>query len=750
MILTSPTNLLAASAIGVAIVLAAFTRRLAMPWITRLLGIAGLICIALAAGGISCQRNGKLQIAVMVDCSASTRGASFRDARQLRERLKELMGNDEFEFYTFADQTRPASINDQLSEIPSEQTRFVPPPADAIVLFSDGRFDPPPTAPPTYAVIDPLLDHPVDAAVIKLEQRQNSVAATISNTGPPRKMNWEDGSRSATTAPTGKIVLTTQLAGNAVTARITPGDLWPENDALSLQIPQAMASQQWWVGGNAPSDWEIMSPENLPTDPASWLAASVVVLNNISADALSPPQLERLEQYIRDLGGALIILGGNQAFAAGGYPGTALESLSPLASSPPKPVMHWILLVDSSGSMATPLGDRTRFAVAADAVVQAARSLPGNDLLSIGSFARELHWWSVGKTVKETSAIALPPADVSPSGPTNLQAALKQIAASMQDSLPAELLLVTDAETGLSDPSEIAAMLRTHRIRLDVLIIGEASGDDALTQTAQQTGGRQERQMNPAQWAAETKMMLRAALPNRMIHQPTTVTFQNDLAALPSRTVASANRTWLKDSATVLASGQNNSESLSLAARWRAGAGQVMAVAFTPTTAEIAAMAKGIAKQPRDPRFSARWNSGPTLHVRIDAADHGDPLNGAQLSIRIGQSDAIAIPQTAPGRYEIDLPPPRSPQIVSVRNGEELVNQFPIAGRYPAEFDAIGNDDTALAELASRTGGQVIEPSQHQLIAFRDPSRLVSMASAMAAIGAGFVAASLLWWQRKG
>jgi hypothetical protein len=340
--------------------------------------------------------------------------------------------------------------------------------------------------------------------------------------------------------------------------------------------------------------------------------------------------------------------------------------------------------------------------------------------------------------------------DVSPAGPTNLEAALKQIAASVQDSLPAELLLVTDAETGLSDSASIAAMLREHRIRLDVLIIGEATGDDALAQIAYQTGGREVREMNSATWEAETKKMLRVALPDRMIRVPIAVNFQNDLAALPSRNVSSANRTWLKGSATLLASGKENTASLPLAARWKVGDGEVIALAFAPTPTEIEAMAKQIAKRPRDSRFSVQWENGAKLHVRVDAADHGEELNGATLSVRIGQAVAVAIPQTGPGRYEVDLPSPRSSQVVSVRNGAELVDQFAVAGRYPAEFDAIGNDDAALTDLAKRTGGEVIEPSEHQPIAFHEPRQMVSLASVMAAIGAGLIGASLVWWNKRG
>ncbi len=57
---------------------------------------------------------------------------------------------------------------------------FAPPPtADAVLLFSDGRFAPPAVAPPTFAVIDPALDDPPDAAVRRLRWADDRVTATV-------------------------------------------------------------------------------------------------------------------------------------------------------------------------------------------------------------------------------------------------------------------------------------------------------------------------------------------------------------------------------------------------------------------------------------------------------------------------------------------------------------------------------------------------------------------------------------------
>src|SRR5262249_2481476 len=161
---------------------------------------------------------------------------------------------------------------------------------------------------------------------------------------------------------------------------------------------------------------------------ADYLAPAVIVLENIALDDFSGRQLECLEQYVRDLGGGLVLVGGNRAFAPGHYPGSALERLSPLATTAPKPAEPWLLLSDCSGSVAAPLGAASRWAFAVRAIGQLIPQLPPDDSISLGSFAETLRWWRTGRPVREMQdGRFTPPRDIRPTGPTNLGAALAQV-----------------------------------------------------------------------------------------------------------------------------------------------------------------------------------------------------------------------------------------------------------------------------------------------------------------------------------
>ena len=757
--IASPWLFAGACAICVAAAALTIARRPAIHAATSALAALALLMLALAAGGLTWHRPASTDVIVMVDLSASTRGADYRNRANLDLRIKQLLGSTPFHTLYFSDHNTPhAPDGAALPDLSGDKTVFTPPAAVAIVLFSDGRFDPPAAAPPIFPVPDPALDQPDDAAVARLETRQNQLAVTIAHAGAPRRLTLD----AATTQPTaaidsGALVLTRPIKPGAtiVTAQLNKGDLWPENDSLSLALAPPMRTQRWYVSTGAvpPGDWKLLRPNDpLLADPTQYLSPSLIVLDNLPASALLGPQQIALEQYVRDLGGALIIAGGDQAFSQGFYPGTAIEALSPLASTPPTPAVQWMLLADSSGSMSQAIGNTSRWRLAASAISSLLPHLPPEDPVNVGSFAAELTWWSSGKSARET-ALALPPPAVAPSGPTNLAAALDRIARESAGGLATELLVVSDADTTIDNPNDLVQRLKAKKIRLHLLAIGDGGGLKTLQDMTAATGGTLRRQLNPAQWSTEVRQLLAAAWPKRLIETPTTANFVGDLSATPPRVASPWNRTWLKKSASPLAQTTDANETIPLCARWTLGNGEAVACAFALSTAELEAIAKLIAKPPRDPRFTVTWDAGPRLHVRIDAAQSGKYLNGLPLRLELSDEENPArlqthdIPQTAPGRYELSLPAPRTRSFAAIRRATALIDRIPVAARYAPEFDAVGNDYEALRTLAQRTGGKLIDRAWNKPIEFPFPRRELALAPWLGLFGAIFLALGLARWR---
>ncbi len=74
--------------------------------------------------------------------------------------------------------------------------------------------------------------------------------------------------------------------------------------------------------------WEQAEVFNL--DTAALQDFSAIVLANVPAELFSAEQQQAMASYVRDLGGGLLMIGGDESFAAGGWQGSVVESIMPV------------------------------------------------------------------------------------------------------------------------------------------------------------------------------------------------------------------------------------------------------------------------------------------------------------------------------------------------------------------------------------------------------------------------------------
>jgi hypothetical protein len=765
-IFASPIALAVGAALSIGAIVIASIRRAALPRLARVLLIASLVCLCLAGGGMTWRYQRAERIAVVVDLSSSTRTAQYRAPSRLHARLRELLGGHAYTLYQMGEQTTPLGEDAPLHDISTAQTIYDPPPADAVVLLSDGQFSVPHAVPVTYPVIDPALDHPPDARVEKLEMRGGRIVTTVDNTtGEPRRLTLSNATPSTQPIANGRFVISAEPSSSdgAVWAILHGRDPWPENNSLILRVPPRQQRQRWWVGGRDPGNgWHHLGPGDLPGELAAYLPVAVIVLDNVPVDQLNREQQDVLQRYVRDLGGGMLILGGDQAFAAGGYAGSAIERLSPLASTPPRPMMHWVLLADSSGSMASSIGDNSRWAFASNAVMRLIRVLPPDDILSAGNFARTIRWWRGGVPVRELQRGPLIPQDVRPTGPTNLGPALQIVADSVDPSLPTQLLIITDAEAKIEDPDALIARLKGAGVHVSVLATAEVSPNNPLRKIVAQTGGEMIAQMDPRRWAGDLRRLQRSAAPKLLQARPLAIEITRSGPQWPPFVVPLWNRTWLKSQAVLLARGLpgDHASSTTQPAKavpaigaWNVGSGAAIAVAFSPSMELASALAEQVALPPRNPRFTVTWDAGADLVVTLDAYD---PASGYinHLSPRLelssdGRADKspLRLTQIGPGRYRASSPAPQQSTFASLYADGRPLDRIALPGRYPREFDSIGNNRANLEELAHRSGGEIIEPDRTTPIDFRWPLASALLTPWLAIAGAALLAGGLIRWR---
>jgi hypothetical protein len=347
------------------------------------------------------------------------------------------------------------------------------------------------------------------------------------------------------------------------------------------------------------------------------------------------------------------------------------------------------LLADSSGSMSAPAAGSTRWSVAAASLVSLLPHLPPGDTLSAGCFAEQTTWWIDGKPVSEAIAQPLPPPGVYPHGPTNLEPALRSIADSADGQMPEQVLVISDFDAHVSDADALVKSLRAKRVRLNVLGIGEGSALATLRQMAAATGGAAITQLDPARWTDSADGLMQAASNGGVRRDSVQVVVAGDASAARIQGAQIWNRAWMKSGASKLADTKQLDQRIPMAAMWNVGEGRCAAAAFAPEPQQLRVLADLATRPPRDPRFSVTFDADQHLRVTVDAADQGRFLNDQSLSLELQDFSAagahvtsMAIPQTAPGRYELTLPAPRSPALATVRMAGKAIWQGGIAGRW--------------------------------------------------------------------
>jgi Mg-chelatase subunit ChlD len=97
-----------------------------------------------------------------------------------------------------------------------------------------------------------------------------------------------------------------------------------------------------------------MPPEQFEDHPAAALrGADVVLLSDVPADRLDAEATRRLEEFVRDLGGGLIFVAGENTYGKAGFSGSGVERLLPVKfeARRKRKELDLVLLIDRSFSM---------------------------------------------------------------------------------------------------------------------------------------------------------------------------------------------------------------------------------------------------------------------------------------------------------------------------------------------------------------------------------------------------------------
>ena len=499
---------------------------------------------------------------------------------------------------------------------------------------------------------------------------------------------------------------------------------------------------------------ELTPPHSLPASMADLADYKSVILANVPATDLTRAQMSLLDKYVSELGGGLVVIGGPQSYAPGGYYQTPLERALPIdmqiKDQRRLPQLTIAYLIDRSGSM----GQIGRSGVpnldlAKRAIVLSLELLQASDRAAIGTFDTGGAWVVPFQQVNDGQAMIAMTNTIRSGGGTDIMAGMKLVARDIIDepSQLKHLILLTDGganSTGLVELTE--ALHEEHGVTLSAIAIGRSPGA-FLEPMAEAGQGNYYRVANveeiPLIFAQETVLASRSYI----VEETFTPRVTGSSAILDGIGTLPALRGYVastpKTAAQRILSGPEPYADPIMAA-WQYGLGRV--VAWT---------SDGSARWANEwvvwQDFSRFWgqavawsiNAGANenLETRIllederariivDARDEaggfldGLALNGAVLDPD-GESLRMGLQQTAPGRYEATFNPQREGAYFLNISGDAALSTGvkPLTDlngwvkSYSPEYLPQRSDDRLLADMAAITGGRNLADAPGEVFA---------------------------------
>lgn len=551
-----------------------------------------------------------------------------------------------------------------------------------IVLHTDGRADPGRAlllcrvrGLPVHAVpLGPVA--PRDARIRRVSATPAGIEATVESTFETElRVRLDAEVRDVRVGPSAPVVAAFPARPpGEFTVRLEIDDACPENNAARGAVLPPPSGRRVLVLSERPLDLPgsevVLSPRFVAPD-----SFNAVVLDGVR---LSPAEQARLADAVRALGCGLLLLGGPDRFALGGWKGTTLEELSPLRAEPDHQVAV-VFAVDVSGSMREP----GRF----DEVVRALEGV--RSFFVRGDVARVVAFSGDGVRVTDLDGAR----SIEPRGQTNIAGGLaKARQEAIQLSGRRHIVLLTDGEPSSEEKEE-------DRVREARAILGARIGLTVVTTTKElpELGAPS---LPIRDWKVLSRSLNGILAEIREVSRttPSTVEPREHPATegVQPFQVPFLNLTSPKEGAQIAASVGR----APAVAFHQAGRGRVGAIAFEARVPRLLRQSVEHVARPGAGALSLTVEP-PLVRARGAAGGAVEATWLVQPSRRTGR---LVLEQVRSDVWEGSLPP-LDPGTVSVEAGG-AVAAATIA--VSPELAALGVDRKSLERIASETGGRVI------------------------------------------
>jgi uncharacterized membrane protein len=541
-------------------------------------------------------------------------------------------------------------------------------------------------------------------------------------------------------------------AVGAIVVRGRPQVLLADRDRSHAQsLAGALRSQN--------IDVTVVEPPQIPQDLAGLQKYDGVVLSNVSSLKLTRQQMGYLRDYVRDYGGGLVMIGGEESFGLGGYYRTPVEEALPVTMEVKQkveiPSLAVVLSIDRSGSMAMSTDEKvTKLDLAKEASHLVVDLLDERNEVGVMSWDTEFIWDASVRPARDKAAIHHAIATIKAGGGTDGYPALKEAYQVLfeRPALLKHVIFLSDGQMTRGDFQGLLRRMAKDKITVSTVAIGKDADVQLMVDIAKWGRGRfyytEDSQTIPRIFTLETQLASKASLVEQPFKPQLTSPGHEAIQEIDWKSVPPLGgyvASTLKATADMVLMSHQEDPVL---ATWRYGLGR--SAAFTSD-----AKAKWGVLWLRWREFNRFWaqmirwtlRSGSRSdtvaiverrddkgEIVVDAVDpKGEFINFLDSQVGVvapnRERTVIDLEQVGPGRYRGRFPAGQEGVYLvgmSQRRNERVVGSQ-LAGLvvpYAQELRDLGVDETLLRELAELTGGGPLAKPSDAFLQARRQSRI--------------------------
>ncbi len=242
---------------------------------------------------------------------------------------------------------------------------------------------------------------------------------------------------------------------------------------------------------------KVITPDAIPNSLVAMQAYDLLILQNIAAEDLSEEQHLNLLRYVRDLAGGLIMIGGYDAFGAGGWEDTKIEEHLPVHVQIPDdmqiPTAAIAIVIDRSGSMNEKLfGSRqSKQEIANEGAALAVQTLDPLDWITVISFAHSPRDVVPLQKVDDPTPIMKDIRAIRAEGGTNLLPAMRNAYEKLRnvDADVKHVLCLSDGHSQGTGFGILAAQMKKSGITVSTIAVGDDADLQTMEEIANKGGG---------------------------------------------------------------------------------------------------------------------------------------------------------------------------------------------------------------------------------------------------------------------